>query len=73
MSLRIVARTSDVRAECPVWNRATGLLHWIGIERGLLYAIDEQGASHRSVRLPERIGSLAFRDDIALPVRRPTR
>ena len=35
MTFRIVARTSDVLAECPVWHAATGLLYWVDIERGL--------------------------------------
>jgi sugar lactone lactonase YvrE len=63
VSLRIVARTSDLLAECPVWNAAAGLLHWVDIERGLLHCAEESGANVRTIRFPERIGSFAFRDD----------
>jgi sugar lactone lactonase YvrE len=60
MNLRVVARTADVLAECPVWNANTGELYWVDIERGLLHATDAFGANHRSIRFPERIGSFAF-------------
>ena len=65
---RILARTSDVLAEGPVWNDDTGLLYWVDIERGLLHCADEHGEGHRSIRFPERIGSFAFRDDGGLVV-----
>jgi len=60
MNLRVVARTADVLAECPVWNAATGELYWVDIERGLLHAADAHGANQRSIRFPERIGSFAL-------------
>ena len=68
MSLRIIARTSDLLAECPVWHGATGLLHWVDIERGLLHGAEESGANVRTIRFPERIGSFALRDDGGLVV-----
>ena len=61
MNLRIVARTADVLAECPVWDAAAGVLYWVDIERGLLHAADERGANQRSLQFPERIGSFALR------------
>jgi sugar lactone lactonase YvrE len=61
VNLRIVARTADVLAECPVWNATSGELHWVDIERGLLHAADGHGANQRSIRFPQRIGSFAFR------------
>jgi len=63
MNLRIVARTADVLAECPVWDATAGALFWVDIERGLLHAADERGTNHRTIQFPERIGSFAFRTD----------
>ncbi len=61
MNLRIVARTADTLAECPVWHAASATLYWVDIERGLLHAADEQGSLQRSLQFPERIGSFALR------------
>lgn len=68
MTPRIIARTFDVLAECPVWHADSRLLYWVDIERGLLHCAEESGANVRTVHFPERIGSFAFRDGGGLVV-----
>ena len=68
MTPRIVARTFDTLAECPVWHADSGLLYWVDIERGLLHCAEESGTYARTVSFPERIGSFAFCDSGGLIV-----
>ncbi|MEP7181445.1 MAG: SMP-30/gluconolactonase/LRE family protein [Betaproteobacteria bacterium] len=68
MTLRIVARTSDVVAEGPVWHADTERLYWVDIERGLLHCVEASGANVETIRFPERIGSFAFREGGGLVV-----
>jgi sugar lactone lactonase YvrE len=62
IEVRPVSATRDILGEGPVWDIATGTLHWVDIRAPAVHRLDPADGTQQSWLMPDVVGALALRE-----------